>query len=283
MEVPELEHRAVLWGEPICAGRLSTKCRSPRAPTTPPHRARPRNERSATSSCWWSWGWRTRRSRPALLRWVRGCQRRLGTVSTAGRPVSSVPPRAAFAGFRYPPEVILLAMRWYLRFGLSYRDVEELLAERGIGHHRIGADALGQSFDVAVRPDLAGRPGRQHKPLGRQRKQRLGPHRVEHRQRGRPVQAAVRPPPGDRDAPAGGLVAHRLQRGELPAPPEGVPDVGASQMLWVVLPGFAGAGTGRQEQGSGDRGSAAGVCCVSGRQDTLDPVDVLFRWRVRVL
>jgi transposase, IS6 family len=28
--------------------------------------------------------------------------------------------------------VIMLAVRWYLRFGLSYRDVEELLAERGI-------------------------------------------------------------------------------------------------------------------------------------------------------
>jgi hypothetical protein len=26
----------------------------------------------------------------------------------------------------------LLAVRWYLRFGLSYRDLEELLAERGI-------------------------------------------------------------------------------------------------------------------------------------------------------
>ena len=38
----------------------------------------------------------------------------------------------AFAGFRVPPEVILLAVRWYLRFGLSYRDLEELLAERGI-------------------------------------------------------------------------------------------------------------------------------------------------------
>src|SRR2546423_7127908 len=38
----------------------------------------------------------------------------------------------AFAGFRFPPEVITLAGRWYLRFGLSYRDVEELLAERGI-------------------------------------------------------------------------------------------------------------------------------------------------------
>jgi transposase, IS6 family len=28
--------------------------------------------------------------------------------------------------------VIVLAVRWYLRFGLSFRDVEELLAERGI-------------------------------------------------------------------------------------------------------------------------------------------------------
>ena len=39
---------------------------------------------------------------------------------------------SAFAGFRFPPAVISLAVRWYLRYGLSYRDVEELLAERGI-------------------------------------------------------------------------------------------------------------------------------------------------------
>ena len=39
---------------------------------------------------------------------------------------------SAFAGYRFPPEVIILAVRWYLRFGLSYRDLEELLAERGI-------------------------------------------------------------------------------------------------------------------------------------------------------
>jgi IS6 family transposase len=39
---------------------------------------------------------------------------------------------SAFSGFRFPPEVIVLAVRWYLRFGLSYRDLEELLAERGI-------------------------------------------------------------------------------------------------------------------------------------------------------
>jgi transposase-like protein len=40
--------------------------------------------------------------------------------------------RSAFAGFRFPPEIIVLALRWYLRYGLSYRDLEELLAERGI-------------------------------------------------------------------------------------------------------------------------------------------------------
>jgi transposase, IS6 family len=36
------------------------------------------------------------------------------------------------AGYRFPREVIAVAGRWYLRYGLSYRDVEELLAERGI-------------------------------------------------------------------------------------------------------------------------------------------------------
>jgi transposase, IS6 family len=46
----------------------------------------------------------------------------------SGLPV----PRSSFAGFRFPPEVITVAVRWYLRYGLSYRDVEELLAERGI-------------------------------------------------------------------------------------------------------------------------------------------------------
>src|SRR5512132_699506 len=41
-------------------------------------------------------------------------------------------PRAAFGGYGFPPDVIVVAVRWYLRFGLSYRDVEELVAERGV-------------------------------------------------------------------------------------------------------------------------------------------------------
>ena len=40
--------------------------------------------------------------------------------------------RSSFAGFLFPPDVIMTAVRWYLRYALSYRDVEELLAERGI-------------------------------------------------------------------------------------------------------------------------------------------------------
>jgi IS6 family transposase len=42
------------------------------------------------------------------------------------------PAPSAFAGFRFPASVIVVAVRWYLRYGLSCRDVEELLAERGV-------------------------------------------------------------------------------------------------------------------------------------------------------
>jgi IS6 family transposase len=49
-------------------------------------------------------------------------------------PIPLLRPTRAFGLRRLPvpADVIALAVRWYLRFGLSYRDVEELLAERGI-------------------------------------------------------------------------------------------------------------------------------------------------------
>ena len=40
--------------------------------------------------------------------------------------------RGLFKWRQFEPEVILLAVGWYLRFSLSYREVEELLAERGL-------------------------------------------------------------------------------------------------------------------------------------------------------
>jgi len=50
-------------------------------------------------------------------------------ICRSGTPVRMP---SGFNGFRFPPEVIVLAVRWYQRYGLSYRDLEELLAERGI-------------------------------------------------------------------------------------------------------------------------------------------------------
>jgi IS6 family transposase len=41
-------------------------------------------------------------------------------------------PRPSFAGFRFPSEVMTVAVGWCLRYGLSYRDIEELLTERGV-------------------------------------------------------------------------------------------------------------------------------------------------------
>jgi transposase-like protein len=39
---------------------------------------------------------------------------------------------AAFSGYRWPRDVIVMAVRWYLAYPLSSRQVLELLAERGI-------------------------------------------------------------------------------------------------------------------------------------------------------
>jgi putative transposase len=40
--------------------------------------------------------------------------------------------KISYAGYRFPPEIIHQAIWLYLRFTLSLRDVEDLLAERGI-------------------------------------------------------------------------------------------------------------------------------------------------------
>jgi len=40
--------------------------------------------------------------------------------------------RNPFKHHRFPPDVILSAVRWYCRFSLSYRDVRDLLAKRNI-------------------------------------------------------------------------------------------------------------------------------------------------------
>ncbi len=38
----------------------------------------------------------------------------------------------SFKGAHFPKEVILYAVFFYLRYGVSYRDLEEIMAERGV-------------------------------------------------------------------------------------------------------------------------------------------------------
>jgi transposase-like protein len=82
-------------------------------------------------------------------------------VKVSTRPRPWLPPKSAFTGFRFPAEVIVVAVRWYLRYNLSYRDAEELLVERGIEVDHVTVYRSVQRFtpllaDAArVRPPLA--------------------------------------------------------------------------------------------------------------------------------
>ena len=49
-----------------------------------------------------------------------------------GSPLAKRMTKISYAGYRFPPEVIHQAIWLYLRFTLSLRDVEDLLAERGV-------------------------------------------------------------------------------------------------------------------------------------------------------
>ena len=63
-----------------------------------------------------------------------------------------------FRGRHFPDDLIILAVRWYLRYSLSYRDLQELLAERGVAvdHTTIWrwVDHYGPELDQRLRPYL---------------------------------------------------------------------------------------------------------------------------------
>ena len=51
-------------------------------------------------------------------------------------------------------EVILLCVRWYCRYGISYRDLEEMMGERGVGVDHTTLYRWGR-FLQQSRPDQA--------------------------------------------------------------------------------------------------------------------------------
>ena len=70
--------------------------------------------------------------------------------------------RSAFAESRFPSEVITVAVRWYLRYGVSYRDLEKLLAARGVEVDHVTVyrwvQRLTPLFTDAARRGQDGRP-----------------------------------------------------------------------------------------------------------------------------
>ena len=134
---------------------------------------------------------------------------------------------------------------------LAGMGLDQLAADEELHHRRGDADVGGLAdvpprhrvehlvdLGVDVRADLRRRPRGQHERPGRQRPQRVLLHRLEHRGRGGALQRPARPRPGDLRRPAGGLGLHPLQRRELPAAPEAVPDIRHRPLDPRLVPGL---------------------------------------------
>ena len=81
--------------------------------------------------------------------------------------------KISYSGYRFPPEIIQQAIWLYLRFTLSFRDVEDLLAERGIMVSYETVRRWVNHFGPLIAADL--------------RKRRPKPHTIWHLDAGRMV------------------------------------------------------------------------------------------------
>ena len=55
---------------------------------------------------------------------------------------------SVFKRRRFPAEIILLCVRWYCRYGISYRDLEEMMAERGLASAEVVEIRCGQEVVI---------------------------------------------------------------------------------------------------------------------------------------
>jgi transposase-like protein len=70
--------------------------------------------------------------------------------------------RISYGGYRFPPAIIQQAIWLYLRFTLSLRDVEDLLAERGIAVSYESIRRWINHFGPAIAADLRHRRPKPH-------------------------------------------------------------------------------------------------------------------------
>ena len=63
-----------------------------------------------------------------------------------------------FSGRHFPRDIILWAVRWYCRYGLSYRDLEDVVYNERLAQHGIAASTgtVGDSYDNALAENVNG-------------------------------------------------------------------------------------------------------------------------------
>src|SRR5260370_22940508 len=98
------------------------------------------------------------------LRWESSgaLSRRPGSCGSSGGPIANRMARISYGGYRFPPTIIQQAIWLYLRFTLSLRDVEDLLAERGIAVSYESIRRWISHFGPAIAADLGGRRPKPH-------------------------------------------------------------------------------------------------------------------------
>ena len=89
-----------------------------------------------------------------------------GACGPAGGRITERMKKISYSGYRFPPEIIHQAIWLYLRFTLSLRDVEDLLAERGVAVSYETVRRWVNHFGPMIAADL--------------RKRRLKPHATWH-------------------------------------------------------------------------------------------------------
>ena len=67
--------------------------------------------------------------------------------SSEGLPVAETD---LFKWCHYESEIILLCVRWYLRYALSYRDLEEMMRERNLTVDHMTIYRWVQKYDLKV-------------------------------------------------------------------------------------------------------------------------------------
>ena len=113
-------------------------------------------------------------------------------------------PSPSYRGYRFPPEIISHAVWLYHRFCLSFRDVEDLLAQRGVTVSYETIRHWCQTFGLDYARKLRRRPGtvklmrggRDDPSMARgiSRRSAGTRHRIPFGERPHPKQAVVRRP-----------------------------------------------------------------------------------------